>query len=150
MTGHLARGRLLAHVVICILAVIALVGCSSDGDTAAYAASATSNTESSTSATDESANESATDESTTDSSSEPSDPDELADGDYSCDAYNSTAGNGPYSLECEKSGDSIVLHFSNGGYITLDIDSQDLDGNTWEIDATNADNSDSWDITVAQ
>jgi hypothetical protein len=76
-------------------------------------------------------------------------PDELADGTYSCDATNSTRGTGPYSLECEKSGDTIVLQFANGGHVSLDIDSQDTtDGSSWEIEATNSDTGDSWGLTV--
>src|SRR5258705_11285211 len=46
----------------------------------------------------------------------------LEDGSYNCEVSNTTRGNGPYTLECEKSGDEIVIHFNNGGYINLDID----------------------------
>jgi hypothetical protein len=78
-------------------------------------------------------------------------PSVLQDGSYSCDATNSTQGNGPYSLACEKSGDTLTIHFENGGYIHLDIDSQDkADENTWEIAGSNPANVDSWDVTVSR
>ncbi len=74
---------------------------------------------------------------------------ELADGTYSCDATNTSRGYGPYSLECDKSGDTITLHFSNGGHIDLDIDSQEsAGGGTWEIETTSSENGDSWSVTI--
>ena len=83
------------------------------------------------------------------SSGEGAPPAALEDGSYSCDAYNSTRGNGPYVLDCDKSGDNVTIHFPNGGYLDLDIESQDsTDGSSWEIEATDAANGDSWTITV--
>lgn len=76
-------------------------------------------------------------------------PTELADGSYSCEAINATRGKGPYSLECDKSGDTITIHFANGGHIDLDIDSQDLSGeDSWEITATSAESGDEWNLTI--
>jgi hypothetical protein len=83
------------------------------------------------------------------STTEVSPPTELEDGSYSCEASNSTSGNGPYALDCEKSGDTITLRFPNGGHIDLDIESQEsADGKTWEIEATNDQNGDSWTVTI--
>ena len=73
---------------------------------------------------------------------------ELEDGSYSCDATNSTRGNGPYALDCEKSGDTITIYFTNGGHIDLDIDSQDGTDGSWDVSAANPANSESWEITV--
>ena len=73
----------------------------------------------------------------------------LQDGSYDCEVTNTTRGNGPYTLECEKSGDEIVIHFNNGGYINLDIDAQPTgDGSTWELEGTNLQNGDSWEVTI--
>jgi hypothetical protein len=78
-------------------------------------------------------------------------PADLEDGTYACDATNSTRGNGPYSLRCEKTGDTIVLHFNNGGHVTLDVDSQDkADGHSRQIEASNSENGDSWEITIEE
>lgn len=76
-------------------------------------------------------------------------PTELRDGTYSCEAMNETRSNGPYSLSCDKSGDELVIHFDNGGYISADIDSQiTQDGSSWEIDATHSERGDSWHLTI--
>lgn len=81
--------------------------------------------------------------------SESEEPTELADGSYYCDVTNMTRSNGPYILDCEKSGDTITIHFPNGGHIDLDIDSQESTGEgSWEITATNAENGDSWDLSI--
>lgn len=76
---------------------------------------------------------------------------ELADGTYSCEVTNTTRGNGPYSLECEKSDSEIVIHFNNGGYITLDVDAGHLsDGETWNFDGSNVRNGDAWEVSINQ
>lgn len=74
---------------------------------------------------------------------------ELVDGSYSCEATNITRGNGPYTLDCEKSDDTITLHFLNGGHIDLDIDSQESSGDgSWEITATHSRNGDQWELSI--
>ncbi len=74
---------------------------------------------------------------------------ELADGSYSCDATNTTRSNGPYALDCEKSGDTITIEFANGGHLDLDIDSQEYTGpHSWEITATSSTTGDEWSLTI--
>lgn len=52
-----------------------------------------------------------------------------------CSAYNTSNGNGPYTLDCERDGDEIRLNFPNGGYIDLDQDGYDPQtGEQWEIE----------------
>jgi len=78
-------------------------------------------------------------------------PTDLEDGTYSCNATNSSRGNGPYTLECEKSGDRVILHFANGGHVTLDIGSQETaDGHSWQIEASHAETGDSWELTIEE
>jgi hypothetical protein len=78
-------------------------------------------------------------------------PTTLRDGSHDCEVMNTTRGNGPYTLECEKSGDDITIHFNNGGYITLDMDSQEsADGSTWELEGTNLQDGESWQVTINQ
>lgn len=67
----------------------------------------------------------------------------LVDGMHPCEATNESTGNGPYSLECTVSGDSVTIHFSNGGYISGTIDASgsgpyegsvvDSRGNSWSV-----------------
>ena len=54
-----------------------------------------------------------------------------ADGSYDCDVTNTTRGNGPYSLGCDKDGDEVTIHFDNGGHVTVDSDGYDY--NTGEV-----------------
>jgi hypothetical protein len=75
-------------------------------------------------------------------------PTELDDGSYSCEATNDTRGNGPYTLSCDKSGDTATIHFDNGGYVELDIDSQELDGEgSWVISGTDS-RGDTWTLNI--
>lgn len=84
-----------------------------------------------------------------DSPEERAQPEALEDGSYPCEVSNTTRENGPYSLTCEKSGDSVEIQFDNGGFITVDIESQETaDGHAWEITGTDARNGDSWEMTV--
>ena len=56
-------------------------------------------------------------------------------GDFDCTATNLTSGNGPYTLNCEHDGTDIIIHFPNGGHITVDEDGFHSDtGDTWEIE----------------
>ena len=88
---------------------------------------------------------------TTAESAEQQRPITLQDGSYACEVMNTTRGNGPYTLSCDKSGDDITIHFNNGGYITLDVDSQEsADGSTWELEGTNAQTGESWQVTINQ
>ena len=71
------------------------------------------------------------DEETTDASGQGVTP----DGDHDCSASNITRGNGPYSLECEKDGDDVTIHFNNGGHITVDEDGYDTNtGEQWDVE----------------
>lgn len=75
--------------------------------------------------------------------------DALADGSYSCEATNESRGTGPYSLECDKEGDVISLHFPNGGHIELDVESEESTAETaWEISATHTRTGDTWALTI--
>jgi hypothetical protein len=76
-------------------------------------------------------------------------PTVLEDGSYNCEVTNTTRGNGPYTLECEKSGDDLTIHFNNGGHIILDVDSQQSpNGSTWQLEGTNSRNGESWEVTI--
>ena len=56
-------------------------------------------------------------------------------GDFDCTVTNLTSGNGPYSLECEHDGEDTIIHFPNGGSITVDENGFHGDtGDTWEIE----------------
>ena len=59
---------------------------------------------------------------------------EKPDGTYDCTATNITQGNGPYTLQCDKEGDDITVHFNNGGYITLDDGFEANSGDQWEVE----------------
>ena len=73
----------------------------------------------------------------------------LADGSYECEASNTTQGNGPYNLECEKIGNELTIHFSNGGYIVNDIDSINSNGEkSWTLDTTHPEEGDNWDVVI--
>ena len=64
---------------------------------------------------------------------------ELPDGFYSCDALNATRSNGPYPLDCDKSGSNITIHFNNGGYVDIDLYSQQsVDGLSWLLEGADA------------
>ncbi|OFW02254.1 MAG: hypothetical protein A3I61_13435 [Acidobacteria bacterium RIFCSPLOWO2_02_FULL_68_18] len=76
---------------------------------------------------------------------------DLPDGAYSCEAFNATRGNGPYSLDCDKFGSSVTIHFSNGGYVEVDVDLETTaDGFAWNITGTNADNGEEWEIAISR
>jgi hypothetical protein len=76
---------------------------------------------------------------------------ELEDGLHDCEAENITRSNGPYSLECEKLGMELTIHFNNGGYITNDINSQNKVGDhAWEIDTSNPENGDNWTVEISK
>jgi hypothetical protein len=63
------------------------------------------------------------------------DQDAIPDGDFDCVATNLTTGNGPYSLNCEKDGDDIIINFPNGGHITVDEDGFHSEtGDNWDIE----------------
>lgn len=69
------------------------------------------------------------------SSSEGIDHDAIPDGDFDCTATNLSSGNDPYSLNCEKDGDDIIINFPNGGHITVDEDGFHSEtGDNWDIE----------------
>lgn len=75
-------------------------------------------------------------------------PTELDDGSYSCQAINATRGNGPYTLSCDKLGDTVTIHFDNGGYVEIDIDSQERDGEgSWIVSGTDS-RGDTWTLNI--
>ena len=59
---------------------------------------------------------------------------EKPDGTYDCTVTNITQGNGPYTLQCDKEGDDVTVHFNNGGYITLDDGMDPNSGDQWEVE----------------
>ena len=74
---------------------------------------------------------------------------ELTDGTYDCEVENTTRSNGPYTLDCDKSGSELVIHFTNGGYITNDIDSANSDANgLWTFETTNPETADNWSVEI--
>lgn len=57
------------------------------------------------------------------------------DGDYDCTATNISRGNGPYTLDCEKDGGDVTIHFNNGGHITVDEDGYDSNSvENWDVE----------------
>ena len=73
----------------------------------------------------------------------------LADGSYTCNAFNVTRANGPYTLNCDKFGPTVTIHFNNGGYIDLDVDSESsVDGSLWSITGINPDDGEGWELNV--
>lgn len=72
----------------------------------------------------------------------------LGDGSYSCEASNDTRGNGPYTLSCNKSGNTVTIHFDNGGYVEIDIDSQERDGEgSWDLSGSDS-RGDTWTVSI--
>lgn len=69
--------------------------------------------------------------------------DEFPDGTYTCEVVNATASNGPYTLNCDKSGHTVVVNFPNGGHISgglvgatkgvLEFAADDSRNNEWHI-----------------
>lgn len=65
------------------------------------------------------------------------------DGTYTCEVINITASNGPYALACDKSGDTVIVHFPNGGHISgglvgateelIEFSANDSRSNEWYI-----------------
>ncbi|MDB5096840.1 MAG: hypothetical protein JWM80_1261 [Cyanobacteria bacterium RYN_339] len=81
----------------------------------------------------------------------PGDDDEdgkLDDGSYMATVENTSTGNGPYELEVEKSGDEVTINFSNGGFIVTDVNSQDFDGSSWQLDTSHSSESEDWEVTI--
>lgn len=57
------------------------------------------------------------------------------DGEYDCTAFNTSTGNGPYTLYCEKDGGNITINFPNGGFIVVDEDGfHPRTGHQWDIE----------------
>ena len=57
------------------------------------------------------------------------------DGDFDCSATNTSRGNGPYTLGCEKYGGDVTIHFNNGGHLTVDEDGYDSNtGEYWDVE----------------
>lgn len=73
----------------------------------------------------------------------------LVDGTYSCTVSNVSRGNGPYSLECEKSGSEVVIHFPSGGYLSVDIDTESVpQEGTVRFEGTDQKKGDAWEIEI--
>lgn len=45
---------------------------------------------------------------------------------YDCAAYSYSTSN-YYDVECEFDGDDVIIYFSNGGHITVTMDSEEID-----------------------
>jgi hypothetical protein len=57
------------------------------------------------------------------------------DGEYDCTVFNTSTGNGPYTLSCEKDSGTIIINFPNGGYIVVDEDGfHPPTGNHWDVE----------------
>ena len=57
------------------------------------------------------------------------------DGEHDCTATNTTKGNGPYTLTCEKEGDEITIHFPNGGFIVVHENGYHPEtGDNWDVE----------------
>jgi hypothetical protein len=57
------------------------------------------------------------------------------EGEYDCTVFNTTTGNGPYTLLCEKNYGSIRINFPNGGYIVVDEDGNHTrTGHQWDVE----------------
>jgi hypothetical protein len=69
----------------------------------------------------------------------------LADGSHTCSAQNESTGNGPYELDCETVGNSVTVHFTNGGY--LEGSGTVEEGPPWEFEAYDS-RGNSWSITI--
>jgi hypothetical protein len=56
-------------------------------------------------------------------------------GEVDCTVLNTSTGNGPYNLTCERDGDDIRINFPNGGFITVDSDGyHDRTGHYWDVE----------------
>jgi hypothetical protein len=74
---------------------------------------------------------------------------ELPNGAYRCMATNTTQGNGPYFVNCEKSAGMIRVHVRNGGSVETRIQSQQpAAGEMWQIEAVNVSTSDRWEVDI--
>ena len=69
-------------------------------------------------------------------SEESSDDDQQRqNGSYDCDVTNTSRGNGPYALDCDKDGDEVTINFNNGGSVTIDSDGYDSStGEQWDVE----------------
>ena len=57
------------------------------------------------------------------------------DGEYDCIVFNTSTGNGPYTLSCEKDSGTIIINFPNGGYIVVDEDGfHSRTGHQWDVE----------------
>lgn len=65
---------------------------------------------------------------------------------YSCTAYSYSTGN-YYYLTCEFSGDEVILNFPNGGYLTVSMDSEEIEDPS-SISAYDYARSTYWDLDV--
>lgn len=65
---------------------------------------------------------------------------------YSCTAFSYSTSK-YYYLTCEFSGDEIILHFLNGGYISVTMDSEEIDDPS-SISAFDYNKSAYWELDV--
>lgn len=65
---------------------------------------------------------------------------------FSCTAFSYSTSN-YYYLTCEFSGSDVILHFPNGGHITVSMDSEEIDDPS-SISAFDYDKSAYWDLDV--
>jgi len=74
---------------------------------------------------------------------------ELPAGTYSCTAENTTRGDGPHSLICEKTGDELIIHFPKGIHVVTNISSEESEDNmTWNFVTTHTDSGDTWEVEI--
>lgn len=65
---------------------------------------------------------------------------------YSCNAFSYSTGK-YYHLTCEFSGEDVILYFSNGGHITVTMDSEEIDDPS-AISAFDYQKGSYWDLDV--
>ncbi len=74
---------------------------------------------------------------------------ELPSGTYSCTAENTTRGDGPHSLICEKTGDELIIHFPKGVHVVTNISSEESEDNmTWNFVTAHTDTGDTWEVEI--
>ena len=82
-------------------------------------------------------------------SAEVNEESELPSGAYSCTAENTTRGDRPHALNCEKKGDELVIHLPNGAHIVTNITSEESENNlTWNFETIHHNTGDRWEVKI--
>lgn len=77
--------------------------------------------------------------------------DELAPGTYTGTVTNETRGNGPYTLQCDRYASQVTVHFDNGGFVAIEIESEERTSEgLWEIRGTESRSGDEWSISIQE